>query len=119
MAQALNGIRVVDLTSGMAGPIAGMLLADNGADVIKVEPPGGDPCRGMVAGYTVWLRGRRSVILDLADAADRARFADLVERADVVVESFAHATALRLGLARDELAKRNPRLIVCSIRGYP
>ena len=64
MASVLEGVRVLDLSSGVAGPITGMLLADHGADVIKVEPPGGDPFRGN-PGYDVWLRGRRSVELDL------------------------------------------------------
>jgi hypothetical protein len=58
MASVLDGIRVLDLSSGIAGPITGMLLADHGADVVKVEPPGGDPLRGS-PGYDVWLRGPR------------------------------------------------------------
>ena len=66
MTSVLDGIRVLDLSWGIAGPITGMLLADHGADVVKVEPPGGDPFRG-TAGYDVWLRGRRSVALDLKD----------------------------------------------------
>ncbi len=62
MASVLDGIRVLDLSGGVAGPITGMLLADHGADVVKIEPPGGDPFRGS-AGYDVWLRGRRSAEL--------------------------------------------------------
>jgi crotonobetainyl-CoA:carnitine CoA-transferase CaiB-like acyl-CoA transferase len=72
MTSVLNGIRVVDLSWGVAGPVAGMLLSDHGADVVKVEPPGGDPFRG-TPGYEVWLRGRRSVVLDLRETAGRNR----------------------------------------------
>ena len=67
MTSVLDGVRVLDLSWGVAGPIAGMLLADHGADVVKVEPPGGDPFRG-TPGYDAWLRGRRSVELDLRAA---------------------------------------------------
>ena len=119
MKPVLDGIRVLDLSAGTAGPIAGMLLADNGAEVIKIEPPGGDRLRGRIAGYLVWLRGRRSLTLDLRRAPDRARFASLVDGADVLLESFSHVAARRLGLAYDALAARNPRLVLCSIRGYP
>jgi len=118
-APALAGIHVLDVTSGMAGPIAAMLLGDNGAEVIKVEPPGGDPRRGRVAGYLVWLRGRRCVTLDLKQTRDRARFDRLVEHADVVLESYSHGAASRLGLAYPRLRELNPRIILCSIRGYP
>src|ERR1700676_4255128 len=72
MASVLDGVRVLDLSWGIAGPIAGMLLADHGADVVKIEPPGGDPFRG-TAGYDVWLRGRRSVVLNLNQAGDPNR----------------------------------------------
>ena len=67
MTSVLDGVRVLDLSWGVAGPVAGMLLADHGADVVKVEPPGGDPFRG-TPGYDAWLRGRRSVELDLRGA---------------------------------------------------
>ena len=70
MTSVLDGIRVLDLSWGIAGPVAGMLLSDNGADVIKVEPPGGDPFRA-TPGYAAWLRGRRSAELDLTDENDR------------------------------------------------
>jgi hypothetical protein len=70
MPSVLDGVRVLDLSWGIAGPITGMLLADHGADVIKVEPPGGDPFRG-TPGYDVWLRGRRTVVLNLKQAGDR------------------------------------------------
>ena len=70
MSSALDGIRVLDFSSGVAGPVAAMLLADHGADAVKIEPPGGDPFRG-TPGYATWLRGRRSAVLDLQDPADR------------------------------------------------
>src|SRR3954447_14789798 len=117
MASVLEGVKVVDLSSGIAGPVAGMLLADHGADVVKVEPPGGDPRRGS-AGYDAWLRGRRSAELDLNDAGDRATFLTLVSDADVVLESFAPGTTTRLGIDAATLLGLNPRLVHCSITGY-
>src|SRR6516164_58185 len=117
MASVLDGVRVLDLSWGVAGPITGMLLADHGANVVKVEPPGGDPFRGS-AGYDVWLRGRRSVVLDLRQSGERDRFLSLVDGADVVLEAFAPGTMVRLGLGAETLLARNPSLIVCSITAY-
>jgi crotonobetainyl-CoA:carnitine CoA-transferase CaiB-like acyl-CoA transferase len=117
MASVLEGVRVLDLSSGIAGPVTGMLLADHGADVIKVEPAGGDPFRGN-PGYDVWLRGRRSVELDLHAPADRDRFLALVDTADVVLESFSPGTTARLGIDAETLLSRNHRLIYCSITAY-
>ena len=117
MASVLEGVRVLDLSSGVAGPIAGMLLADHGADVIKVEPPGGDPMRGN-PGYDVWLRGRRSAVLDLQVAAERDAFLALVDTADVVLESFSPGTTARLGIDFATLSARNPVLVHCSITAY-
>ncbi len=117
MASVLEGLRVLDLSSGVAGPITGMLLADHGADVIKVEPPGGDPFRG-TAGYDVWLRGRRSAELDLRDSGDHQRFLALARHADVVVQSFAPGTAERLGIDAPTLLAENPALVYCSISAY-
>ncbi|WP_436776583.1 CaiB/BaiF CoA transferase family protein [Yinghuangia sp. YIM S09857] len=117
MASVLEGVRVLDLSWGIAGPVTGMLLADHGADVTKIEPPGGDPFRG-TPGYDVWLRGRRSVVLDLKQAGDRDRFLAMADGADIVLESFAPGTMARLGLDATTLRARNPRLIVCSITAY-
>jgi crotonobetainyl-CoA:carnitine CoA-transferase CaiB-like acyl-CoA transferase len=117
MASVLDGIRVLDLSTGIAGPVTGMLLADHGADVVKVEPPGGDPFRGS-PGYDAWLRGRRSAVLDLVEPADRRRFLALAGTADVVLESFAPGTSARLGVDPGTLLSRNPRLIHCSITAY-
>jgi crotonobetainyl-CoA:carnitine CoA-transferase CaiB-like acyl-CoA transferase len=117
MPRLLDDVTVLDLSWGMAGPFAGMLMADNGADVIKVEPPGGDPFR-FVPSYHVWNRGKRSVILDLRSDSGKARFLDLCCRADVLLESFRPDVMDGLGLGYEALARRNPRLIHVSINGY-
>ena len=117
MASVLDGIRVLDLSWGISGPIAGMLLSDHGADVVKIEPPGGDPFRG-TAGYDTWLRGRRSIELDLRVDADRAVFDDLARHADVVIESYAPGVAESLGVDAATLLGQNPRVVVCSISAY-
>ena len=117
MTGTLDGLKVLDLTSGIAGPIATMLLADQGAGVTKIEPPGGDPFAA-TPGYRVWNRGKRSAILDLEDTRDRDRLVALASRADVVVETFGPGITERLGLTHDDLSARNPRLITCSITGY-
>ena len=118
MTGVLGGIRVVDLTTGIAGPIATMLLADQGADVVKVEPPGGDPTRATETGARVWARGKRSAVLDVDDAADRERLLQLIDRADVLVENLAVGEAERLGLDWPTLQARTPRLVHCSITAY-
>jgi crotonobetainyl-CoA:carnitine CoA-transferase CaiB-like acyl-CoA transferase len=117
MASVLAGITVLDLSQGISGPIAGMLLSDHGASVTKVEPPGGDRFRAL-AGSNAWLRGRRSVELDLAKSDDRATFHALVRSADVVLESFGPGSAERLGADWATLCALNPGLIHCSITGY-
>ena len=117
MASVLDGIRILDLSWGIAGPVAGMLLADHGADVVKIDPPGGDPWR-TTPGYRAWLRGRRSAELDLRDDADREDFYRLVRGSDVVVQSFSPGTAERLGIGADLLCAANPQLIHCSISAY-
>lgn len=117
MAGVLSGVRVLDLSWGIAGPMTGMLMADHGADVIKVEPAGGDPYRGQL-GYKVWQRGKRSAVFDLKAAADKAAFLDLVKTADVLIESYAPGVTDRLGISYEALAKLNPRLVYCSITGY-
>jgi crotonobetainyl-CoA:carnitine CoA-transferase CaiB-like acyl-CoA transferase len=118
MTGVLGGIRVLDLSTGIAGPIATMLLADNGADVVKVEPPGGDPTRRTESGARVWHRGKRSLELDVNDEAQLARLLELIDRADVIVENFELGVAERLGLDWNTLRTRNPRLIMCSITPY-
>ena len=115
---ALEGIRVLDLTWGVSGPAGILLLAEHGADVIKVEPPGGDPYRGY-DGYRVWNRSRRSVALDLKTAEGKAQFLQLVATADVVAESFAPGVMARLGLDYDALKEQFPHLIYMAIPAYP
>src|SRR5688572_241869 len=117
MAGVLSGIRVLDLSWGISGPMATMLMADHGAEVIKIEPPGGDPHRSQL-GYKVWQRGKKSAELDLKNQADKETFFALVKTADVLVESFAPGTTDKLGISYAMLSKLNPRLVYCSITGY-
>src|SRR3954469_11582771 len=113
----MEGIEVLDLSWGISGPMAAMLLADNGAKVTKIEPPGGDPFRSL-SGYKVWNRGKRSAIIDLKDAAQKEKFLALAAKADVLIESFSPGTTKKLGIDYDTLSKLNPSLIYCSITGY-
>ena len=117
MAGVLDGISVLDLSWGIAGPMVTMLLADHGAAVTKIEPPGGDPFRNQL-GYHVWQRGKRSAILDLRAPADRDSFLALARHADVLVESYSPGVTDRLGIGYDFLQGLNPRLIYCSITAY-
>lgn len=117
MAAVLENLKVLDLTWGIAGPMTTMLMADHGADVTKIEPPGGDPYRNQM-GYKVWQRGKKRAELDLKNAEDRDVFLALVDQADVLVESYAPGVTQRLGIDYDTLKARNPRLIYCSITGY-
>jgi crotonobetainyl-CoA:carnitine CoA-transferase CaiB-like acyl-CoA transferase len=118
MPGALDGLRVLDLTWGAAGALGVLLVAEQGADTIKVEPPGGDPFRGY-DGYKVWTRSRRAVQVDLKSDVGRAAFLRLAESADVVVESFRPGVADRLGVGFEACAAINPRLVYCSVPGWP
>src|ERR1700675_658062 len=118
MSGALDGVRILDLSWGIAGPLGVMLLAEQGADVIKVEPPGGDPFRSY-SGYAVWNRSRRSVTVDLKRPDGREAVLRLVEDADVLVETFRPGVIDRLGIGFDAVHERNPRLVYCSCPGYP
>jgi crotonobetainyl-CoA:carnitine CoA-transferase CaiB-like acyl-CoA transferase len=123
-----EGVRVLDLSRMLAGPYGSMLLADQGAEVVKVEEPdGGDPMRVMgppflAGGESAYFlsinRNKQSIALDLARPAGREVFCDLVAHADVVWENFRPGVMERLGLGYATLAARNPRLIVCSISAY-
>src|SRR6476661_2464810 len=97
MAGVMEGIEVLDLSWGISGPMAGMLLADNGASVTKIEPPGGDPFRSL-SGYRVWNRGKRSAILDLKDKAQKEQFLALAAQADVVIFCNSTGTTEKLGI---------------------
>ncbi len=125
----LAGIAVVELAMWVAGPAAGAILAEWGADVIKVEPPAGDAYRGAMNHVGIEItppgplfdldnRGKRSVVLNLREDADRATFDALVARADVLVTNLRPGALERLDLAPDALVERYPQLIVGSITGY-
>ncbi|HEU5207864.1 MAG TPA: CoA transferase [Longimicrobiales bacterium] len=122
----LAGIRVVDLSQNIAGPFCTQILADLGADVVKVEPPGGDPAREWAppqwgADGTMFLsvnRGKRSITLDLKRDDARAVLDALVARADIFVESFRRGVAERLGCGAEALRERHPALIYGSVRAY-
>jgi crotonobetainyl-CoA:carnitine CoA-transferase CaiB-like acyl-CoA transferase len=122
----LDGLRILDLTRLLPGGFATLMLAELGADVIKLEDPrGGDPMRHLppfVGGRSVYdlllNRGKRSVAMDLRDAASRPAFDALVAWADVVVESFRPAAARRLGVSGDQLREQHPRLVHVAITGY-
>lgn len=118
MSGALEGIRILDLTWGIAGPVAAWLLAEQGADVVKVEPPGGDPYRAH-PGSAVWHRSRRSVELDLRHPSGVDHLLGLVDGADVLIEAHAPAAMTEFGVGPDALLERNPCLVVCSIPAYP
>jgi crotonobetainyl-CoA:carnitine CoA-transferase CaiB-like acyl-CoA transferase len=114
----LDGLRVLDLTMWRPGPYATQLLAQLGADVIKVEPPGGEPMRMFRDHFDVLNRNKRSVVLDLKSADGRAELARLAADAEVVVEGFRPGVADRLGAGHEALRALNPRLVYCSISGY-
>ena len=129
MTLALDGVRIVDLTQVMGGPFCTMQLADLGADVIKVEPPGGDLSRSMGgtelempgddnAPFFALNRNKRSIVLDLTRDGDREAFMALVRTADVLVESYRPGVTKRLGVDYDTVATVNPRLIYASISGF-
>ena len=119
----LDGIRVIELTHMVAGPSAGLILADLGADVIKVEPaPGGDKTRNLTGAgigfFAVMNRNKRSVIVDLKSEAGRAEVHTLAASADVVLENFRPGAMDALGYGADALMALNPRLIYASVRGF-
>jgi crotonobetainyl-CoA:carnitine CoA-transferase CaiB-like acyl-CoA transferase len=119
----LSGIRVVEQGTFITGPCAGMMLADLGADVIKVESPSGDPYRSYQGGqfsphFQAYNRNKRSLALDLNQASDRAAFESLVRDADVYIQNFRPGTAERLGAGVRRLHEINPRLVYCSISGF-
>jgi len=125
MAGKLAGIRVVDLTQFLPGPMMTLMMADQGAEVLKIEPPGGDPARRMEpfeAGESVWSRnlnrGKQCLTLDLKTEDGKARLWSEVEQADVFVESFRPGAIGRLGFGYEAVAARYPRIVYCSISAF-
>lgn len=128
--RALDGVRVLEMGQYIAAPYCAMMLADLGAEVIKIErPAGGDPRRiydplersdsgSMSGGFLSYNRNKKSVTLDLSDEGDRARYRALAATADVVVENLRPGAVDRLGVGYDVLRQDNPRLVYCAISGY-
>ena len=121
----LSGIKVVDLTQFLPGPMMTMMMADQGAEVIKIEPPGGDPARALApfeGGQSVWFRnlnrGKSFVSLDLKSEAGKRELRRLIDEADVFVEGFRPGVMGRLGFGYGEVSARNPRLVYCSISAF-
>src|SRR5680860_1867218 len=127
MAGALEGLKVVDLSSGLAGPVCAMMLGDLGADVIKVERPGsGDETRAWgppyaeteSAYYLCANRNKRSICLNIKEDRGKEIVKKRVADADVLVENFKTGTMPKMRLSYEDLRKINPRLVYCSITGY-
>src|SRR4051794_1860647 len=125
MTSSLHGIRVLDVTQVMAGPYAAMLLADLGADVVKVEPPTGDSTRQMpgavgndTPAFNAVNRGKRSIVIDLKTPSGREVCVRLATGTDILIENYRPGVLAALGLGYDALAALNPRLIYASISGY-
>ena len=128
--RALDGVRVLEMGQYIAAPYCAMMLADLGAEVIKIERPGGgDPRRiydplersdsgSMSGGFLSYNRNKKSVTLDLSDEGDRARYRALAATADVIVENLRPGAVDRLGVGYDVLRQDNPQLVYCAISGY-
>jgi alpha-methylacyl-CoA racemase len=123
--QPLAGLLVLDFSTLLPGPLAGLMLAEAGAEVIKIERPGGEDMRrfppfvdGESAVFALLNRGKKNLTLDLKSEGDRARLAPLLARADILIEQFRPDVMARLGLGYDDVRAINPRLIYCSISGY-
>ena len=113
-----SNVKVVDLASYIAGALCPGLLADFGAEVIKVESHAGDPFRGFGLTFQDWNRGKRSICIDLKTEAGRRVLYKLVEDADVVVENYRPGVSKRLGADYETLSKINPNLVYCSVSAY-
>jgi alpha-methylacyl-CoA racemase len=125
MTQPLAGILVLDFTTLLPGPLATLMLAEAGAEVIKIERPGGEEMRahgphvrGESVPFALLNRGKSGLALDLKSADGRSRLTPMLARADVLVEQFRPGTMRRLGLGYDEIVEINPRIVYCSISGY-
>ena len=123
--QPLSGIRIIDFSTLLPGPLASLILAEAGAEIIKIERPGGEDMRhyppdwdGMSATFALLNRGKTSCTIDLKTGPGRARLDDLIATADVLLEQFRPGVMKRLGLDYDHLRQRHEKLIYCSISGY-
>jgi CoA:oxalate CoA-transferase len=116
-AGALSGIKVLDFGQYIAGPFAGMLLAEQGADVIKVEKPQGDPFRHE-DGFLVWNRSKKAITLDLKKPEGQKIALDLAAKSDVIIENFKPGVMDKLGIGYEAVRKINPRIVYCSISGF-
>src|SRR5262249_20078582 len=123
--QPLTGLFVLDFTTLLPGPLATLMLAEAGAEVLKIEQPGGENARRFPpfvgkesAAFTMLNRGKTSIALDLKSGADRDKVMPFIKRADILVEQFRPGVMDRLGFGYDDLKKINPGLIYCSISGY-
>ncbi|MEA2982545.1 MAG: alpha-methylacyl-CoA racemase, partial [Alphaproteobacteria bacterium] len=123
--QPLAGVLVLDFTTLLPGPLATLLLAEAGAEVLKIERPGGEDMRryeprfdGESAMFALLNRGKKSLVLDLKSASDRDKLVPLIKRADVLVEQFRPGVMARLELGYEAIKAINPKLIYCSITGY-
>jgi crotonobetainyl-CoA:carnitine CoA-transferase CaiB-like acyl-CoA transferase len=119
----LKGVKIVEQGTFITGPCAGIMLADLGADVIKIESPDGDPYRAYQGGnysphFQAYNRNKRSLALDMKQAGDRAVFDTLIREADVFIQNFRPGTADRLGAGAKRLQELNPALVYCSISGF-
>src|SRR3954466_926980 len=118
----LTGVRVVEMTHMVMGPTCGMILAQLGAEVIKVEPPGGDKTRSLggmgTSFFPLFNRGKRSVVLDLTSPKDQEAMHRLLATADVFLENFRDGLLDKQGLGADELKRKHPHLIVAGHKGF-
>ena len=114
----LSGMRVLDFGQWRPAPYATQLLADLGAEVLKVEQPGGDPMRAFPEIFATVAGHKRSVVLDLKDPRDRARALELAAEADVVVEGWRPGVAARLGVGPEDVRGVNPSVVYCSLSGF-
>jgi CoA:oxalate CoA-transferase len=117
MEQALAGFRVLDFGHYIPGPYAAMLLAEQGAEVIKIEPPGGDPLRSE-KGFVVLNRSKKGMVIDLKKDEGKKIARDLIRKADVVIENFKPGKADQLGIGYETVKALNPGTVFCSISGY-
>jgi len=123
--QPLAGLLVLDFTTLLPGPLASLMLAEAGAEVIKIERPGGEDMRrfppfkdGVSAAFAMLNRGKQGLSLDLKSEADREKLKPLIARADIVLEQFRPGVMARLGLGYEDMRAINPKIIYCAISGY-